>query len=218
MLPFTHAEFVEVFRLYNQAIWPAQIVAYILGTSALGALLRPGTAADRFVLGVLAAMWAWTGILYHGVFFSSINAAGFAFAFGFVLEGALFMRLAIRGRLPAFGLAASATGWIGVVLVAYAMLIYPLVGVMTGQGYPAVPVFGVAPCPVVIFTFGVLLLSRDRVPAWLLVLPGLWSLIGGSAAFLLAVPQDWPLLASGAIAIPLIVRRDLRAGAAGAGA
>jgi hypothetical protein len=26
------------------------------------------------------------------------------------------------------------------------------------------------------------------------VVPGAWSLIGGSAAFLLDVPQDWPLL------------------------
>jgi hypothetical protein len=31
----------------------------------------------------------------------------------------------------------------------------------------------------------------------LLVIPVLWSLVGGSAAFLLQVPQDWILLASG---------------------
>ena len=31
MLPFTHEEFIAVFRVYNTAIWPAQIVAYLLG-------------------------------------------------------------------------------------------------------------------------------------------------------------------------------------------
>ena len=28
---------------------------------------------------------------------------------------------------------------------------------------------------------------------WLLAIPFIWSLIGGSAAFLLDVPQDWVL-------------------------
>jgi len=31
MLPFTPAQFQSVFAAYNDAIWPAQIVAYMLG-------------------------------------------------------------------------------------------------------------------------------------------------------------------------------------------
>jgi Family of unknown function (DUF6064) len=57
--------------------------------------------------------------------------------------------------------------------------------------------FGITPCPVTIFTFGVFLLSHRRVPLWLLVIPFVWSIIGGSAAALLKVPQDWVLLLSG---------------------
>jgi len=36
---------------------------------------------------------------------------------------------------------------------------------------------------------------------------GVWSLIGGSAAFLLGIPQDWFLLFSG-ISVVLILLRD----------
>jgi hypothetical protein len=61
---------------------------------------------------------------------------------------------------------------------------------------------------VTIFTFGMLLLTTSAVPRWLLVIPVIWSLIGGSAAILLHVPQDWLLLLSGLIAVPLIVVRD----------
>jgi hypothetical protein len=68
--------------------------------------------------------------------------------------------------------------------------------------------FGVTPCPVTIFTFGILLLTTQRVPRWLLVIPFVWSMIGGSAAILLGVMQDWLLLVSGFIAISLIVLRD----------
>jgi hypothetical protein len=55
-----------------------------------------------------------------------------------------------------------------------------------------------------------LLLTTGPVPRWLLVIPVIWSLIGGSAAILLHVPQDWLLLLSGFIAVPLIVVRDNR--------
>jgi hypothetical protein len=41
-----------------------------------------------------------------------------------------------------------------------------------------------------------------------LVIPFLWSLIGGSAAILLDVPQDWVLLGCGVVAVPLILLRD----------
>jgi hypothetical protein len=71
--------------------------------------------------------------------------------------------------------------------------------------------FGVTPCPVTIFTFGLLLLTVRSVPRWLFVVPFVWSLIGGSAAILLNVPQDWLLLVSGCITVPLIVFRDRQA-------
>ena len=33
--------FIDVFRVYNTAIWPAQVVAYLLGGTILLLLLRP---------------------------------------------------------------------------------------------------------------------------------------------------------------------------------
>ena len=95
--------------------------------------------------------------------------------------------------------------------MSYAAILYPLIGLATGHHYPETPMFGVTPCPVTIFTFGLLLFTVRPVPRWLLVIPFIWSLIGGSAAILLNVPQDWLLLASGCIALPLIVLRDRQA-------
>jgi hypothetical protein len=61
---------------------------------------------------------------------------------------------------------------------------------------------------VTIFTFGLLLLTAPPLSRWLFVIPFVWSLIGGSAAILLNVAQDWFLLVSGLIAVPLIVVRN----------
>ena len=42
-------------------------------------------------------------------------------------------------------------------------------------------------------------------------------LVGGSAAFLLAVPQDWPLLASGLVVVPWLWRHPADTGSTGPG-
>jgi len=155
-------------------------------------------------------MWLWTGIAYHGVFFSTINKAAYLFCSLFVVQGAYLLYSGVYHNRLRFGLEFGA-GWVGVAFVVYAAIIYPLIGVATGHYYPDTPMFGVTPCPVTIFTFGLFLLTVRPVPRWLLVVPFFWSLVGGSAAILLNVPQDLLLLLSGCIAVPLIVFRDRQA-------
>jgi len=213
MLPFTREQFFGVFAAYNTAVWPAQVVAYLLGLAVVAALLRPTPLGHRLVAGVLAAMWIWTGVTYHGLYFAPINPAALAFAAHFVIQGVLFIVAGIVRQRLVFGQARGWSAALGWALVAYATMLYPLLGQWSGHAYPAQPAFGITPCPVTLFSFGVLLLTSKPVPRWLLVLPLLWSLVGGSAAFLLGVPQDWPLLFSG-LTVALLILRDRRRSAA----
>lgn len=214
MLPFTLDQFLAVFASYNRATWPAQIVAYGLGLVAVAALFRPGRAPDRVISAILGLMWAWTGILYHWVFFSPINTAAFAFGALFVAEGAALAYAGIANNKLRFVLRSNPPSFVGVAFIFYAAVAYPLFGMAAGHTWPSMPIFGVTPCPVAIFTFGLLLMTTGRFPHWLLVIPFLWSLIGGSAAILLDMPQDWPLLVSGVVTIALILVRDCRRAAA----
>ena len=212
MLPFTREQFLAVFAHYNVAIWPLQVVAALLGIAIVVALLLRRSLAGIRVAGTgLALMWLWTGVVYHGVFFARINPAAFAFASLFVVQGMLLAYTAwiARGdaeRPHAAGIRAG-LGW---ALVVYAGLLYPLVGWLSGHAYPAAPVFGVTPCPVTLFTFGALLLAAQPVARHLLVIPALWAVVGGSAAFLLNVAQDWPLLIGGLAATALLWHRGQR--------
>lgn len=203
MLPFTHDQFLGVFAQYNLAIFPAQIVAYLLGLVGVGLVLRPTSGGGRINAAILGVMWLWTGLVYHGLFFSAINGAALVFAAAFVLQAGLLVYFGIARNDLEFGRPKSLEGWIGAGLIAYAMVLYPLLGMFIGSAYPSMPIFGITPCPVTLFTFGLLLLSTTRVSGWLLVIPVLWSLIGGSAAFLLQVPQDWVLLLSGPLTVLL---------------
>src|SRR5512134_1585007 len=179
MLPFTREQFVQVFVHYNQAVWPAAVVAYLVGLGVIGALLRPSRASGRVVGGGLALMWIWSGVVYHGLFFATINRAALAFGALFALQGLLFAHAAVlRGDLR-WSRSNGWRTWTGWAFIAYATVLYPLIGLVTGHGYPALPMFGITPCPVTLFTLGVLLLAHP-VPRRLLAIPFLWALVGGS--------------------------------------
>lgn len=213
LLPFTADQFFAVFAVYNAAIWPAQLGAYGLGLAAIGLVLwRP---AGRVAFIVLALMWAWTGIAYHVLFFAGINPAAYAFGTFFVAEAAALMWAAATPR-ELFLRAPLMDIWLGLGLCGYSLFLYPLIGLWSGHVYPAAPVFGVTPCPVTIFTFGALLLKGGRAPWVVVAVPLAWSLIGGSAAVLLNVVQDWALPVSAAIYLmrrwprsPIFLRGEL---------
>jgi hypothetical protein len=213
-LPFTREQFINVFADYNNAMWPMQVFAYLLGVIMAGSLAVALVRAPRvtnkkisYLIGFgLALMWAWAGMGYHGLFFSTINTAAFFFAALFVLQALLLIYFTIRYRLE-FASTPGISRWIGWTLIVYALLIYPLAGILSGHRYPEMPMFGTTPCPVTIFTVGLFLLAQPRVPRALLLIPFLWSLLGGSAVFVLGVTQDWPLLFC-VLVIPFIVVRD----------
>ena len=205
MLPFTHDQFLALFVQYNKEVWPAQIVAYVLGLAMIVLLFVPSRGRNRIIGFGLAAMWGWTGIVYHWHYFASINRAAELFAALFVLQAALFLFSgAIRGH-ERYRPSRGAHAWAGWALVLYAAVLYPLIGLWGEHSLVEVPMFGITPCPVTIFTLGMLLLARP-VYWWLFAIPFLWSLVGGSAAFLLGVPQDWVLLVSGVAALWIELR------------
>lgn len=202
-LPFTVQQFLDVFRLYNESVWPAQ---WLLATAALAALwlaLRPGRWPARAVSGILAALWLWSGLAYHVVFFTLIDRAALAFGVLFIAQAALFAWLALRGTLV-FRPRRDAAGVIGGVLVAYALVVYPLLGYALGHRFPEAATFGL-PCPTTIFTFGLLLWARPSLPRVALVVPTLWAIIGTSAALRLGMTEDLGLTAAMLLALSLFV-------------
>lgn len=203
MLPFTREEFFGVFAAYNAATWPAAIIAYPLALIALLLTWRESPQAARASATVLALMWAWVGLVYQGLYFASINPIASAFAVAFLLQAGLFAYHAWTRHGLEHGPRSRLRTGVGGTMIVYALLLYPLIGLVTGERYPAMPLFGVAPCPLLIFTFG-LMLWAACARWWLWIIPLLWAVIGGSAAVLLSVPQDWALPVSALLALLII--------------
>ena len=152
----------------------------------------------RAVAGILGLFWVWMGVVYHWTFFRAINPAATLFGVLFVLEGiALVARGAVRRGLR-FRFRATLQGLAGALLLAYALVAYPLLGYAAGHRYPAMPTFGL-PCPTTIFTLGLLLWTEPPVPRLPLLVPLAWSAFGASAALQLGVWEDLGLVVAGLV-------------------
>lgn len=195
-MPFTVEQFFDLFARYNLDLWPWQLVAIAAGLLVVALLSRETRLTAVITLAVLSTMWLVNGIGYHWLYFATINPAARLFAAVFVLEAVLLAAAILLWPDLRFRVDGSAASVFGAVLIVYAVAIYPALGWWAGHRYPAMPMFGVAPCPTTLFTLGLLLQAPWRTARWLVAIPTLWAGVGGTASFLLGVPQDYALFAA----------------------
>ena len=206
-MPFTVDQFFGVFARYNEAIWPTQVLAYLAAVVAVALLRATRPWQAKIITGILAAMWAINGIGYHWMFFTEVNHAAWVFGAVFLVQGVALAGSTYLYPALRFRIGRDAASILGLLLVGFATVAYPIWGWLAGHVYPAFPAFGVAPCPTTIFTIGMLLLGTWSVARWLLIVPALWAGVGGSAAVLLNVPQDYGLIAALLVALAVVAQR-----------
>ena len=137
--------------------------------------------------------------------FSEINRAAFLFGAAFIAQALLFAFHAVRAHTSRETFNARLVmGWI---MIGYAAVLYPLLNAWLGHAVPAAPSFGVTPCPLTIFTFGVMTLARTRLPWRFYAIPTIWSVVGGAAAMLLDVTADWGMPVASLLAVACNARK-----------
>jgi hypothetical protein len=204
----TGEQLLEVFATYNPRVWPMQFVAYLLGVAAFYLAVRKTAFSARGIPGILAFFWLWVALLF---WLSSVLqgfAPGYFFVAIFMIQGLFFVWYAIRSRLH-FGFQTGLTTWTGLGIMLYALVGYPLVGMLVGHTYPRMSPFGLTPCPVVTFTFGLLLLTEQKVPKGILILPFLYALTG-FVWMSIGMWEDVGMVASGLLGAGLIWYRDAK--------
>jgi hypothetical protein len=136
-LPFTAEQFLGVFEEYNRAIWPLQVVAYILGGTAILVTLRPRPYSDQMTSGVLVVLWMWTGLVYHALLLAAINPIATLFGAAFVGQAAIW---AFEGVMAWSLVGVSAAASLGIVedfaLPVAAILVTAL---LSGPDHPPTP-------------------------------------------------------------------------------
>lgn len=202
-LPFTFAQFLDVFRRYNESVWPAQWLLNLLAIIAVGAALAGGRTASKIATGIVATLWVWMGAVYHLTFFRTINPAALAFGSLFIIEGLLIAWFGVVRSSVRFDQRPNSATPVALALIVYGLVVYPLIGFALGHRYPSGPTFGV-PCPTTIFTIGVMLLAQPPRTRSLIVIPALWGVVGFTAALTLGMWEDYGLLIAAVLATSLV--------------
>lgn len=205
VLPFDVDEFFAVFAAYNAAVWPAQWLLYGIAVAALLLTTSQWRLRHRTISALLAFLWIWMALAYHLFAFARINPAAYLFAAAFLIEAGVLLWSGLKARSLEYSIRQDGAGYAALAMLLYALAVYPALNRMTEHMYPSAPTFGV-PCPTTIFTLGLLTLARGPGRAVALAIPLLWSVVGGSAAFLLDVPQDLGLLGAGMLTFALALR------------
>jgi Family of unknown function (DUF6064) len=203
-IPFTTEQFLQVFDKYNQAIYPFQFALILVAIVTIFLATSRKPSANKLIAYLLAFLWLWTGIVYHLIFFTAISPPAYLFGTLFIVQGLLFLYEGVVRDQLVFRSGQKLHGIFGTFFIAYSLVIYPLIGYTLGRTFPASPTFG-APCPMVIFTFGLLLWIDKRFPLSLLIIPVLWLLVGTSAALSFGIKEDFGLLITATIATIMII-------------
>ncbi|MGE5796790.1 MAG: DUF6064 family protein, partial [Ignavibacteria bacterium] len=134
-LPFTADQFLEIFKSYNESIFPIQIIFYLIAAIALF-LLFSNADKSRIISLMLSFFWLWIGIVYHIIFFSKINKAAYLFGSLFILQGIIFFIYGIVSNKLIFRYNKNTLNKAGIIFISYALIIYPVLGYFLGRSYP----------------------------------------------------------------------------------
>jgi hypothetical protein len=206
-MELTAEQLLGVFATYNAQIWPMQIVAYLLGLAGFALVFRKSNLSNRLISAILAFFWLWVAFAFWLPAGLQGFWPGYIFLAIFLIQGVLFLIQTVKPKLV-FGYHSSLVSWAGIFFVLYALIGYPLFGAFIGHTYPRTPPFGLTPCPLVVFTFGLFLLTFQKVPKSLLVIPFFYALSGFYWVFIVGIPEDVGMILSGLLGAWLIWYRD----------
>lgn len=207
-MPFTPEQFFNIFLKYNSAIFPFQIFLFIGGIFTLSLIILKSGLAGRVTLYYLVLLWLWSGIVYHLYFFTEINSAAFAFGTLFIIQALFFLsEFGIKSKLR-FDYSNKLNLISGYFLILFGLIIYPAIGLLAGNDMVHIISIGL-PCPMVIFTFGIIIIAEKEYSFYKILIPVIWAFTGFFAALKFGVYEDVMLPISAVIAVVIFLRERI---------
>jgi Family of unknown function (DUF6064) len=133
--PWPHTplnQFLGMFGRNNAAVWPAQIVWYAVAVAIAGLVLRPGRGSSQLACALTAAVFAWIGVAYFAWLNPGMNLS-WAWAAVFCLQAVLLAVAGVARSDLVFRPRRDLSSLLGAMLIGYALIVYPVVGLIGGH-------------------------------------------------------------------------------------
>ncbi len=202
----TGEQLLEVVAAYNQSIWPMQIIGYVLAIITVFLAFKKTVWASRINFAVLGFFWLWVAMMYWLPSAGPVFPIGYVFLVFFLIEGVLFLIQAAKSKLS-FGTYNKIHTIGGITMILYTTIGYPLLAIFLDHPYPQASLIGLTPCPLTLYTFGLLLLTSSAVPFYLLIVPLFWGL-SGVLWISIGMWEDVGMVLGSLVSIVLILRRN----------
>jgi Family of unknown function (DUF6064) len=206
LLMFSADSYRRMFELHHRAWWPLQLATAALGLWLVAHCLRPQPRRARALSFAFAAVWAFVAWGFFATRYAQINLAAPYFAWAATAQSLL---LACLGAMPAGAavgipknrMVAEASprtslrygAWPAVCLAAYALIGFPLIGIVYGRDWRESEWLGLTPDATALATLALLATMRSRA-RWLAVPVPMLSTIAGIATLqMLRSVEAWAL-------------------------
>lgn len=206
--PFTTEQFFSVFEKYNTAVIPFQLVIIIFGIFALLLVHTNHSLKNKLIGSFLGLLWIWVGLVYHIVFFTVINKLAFVFGTAFIVQGLVILINTFRKDQLTYSYYSQTKNYFGYLFILFSLIIYPLISYFIQGSFNRIIALGLL-CPSTIFTFGCFMMTGDKFPKYLLIIPSIWAIIGVSAVIQFGVYQDFMMPITAIIADIMLNKRKL---------
>ena len=188
---------------YNVSIFPMQIITLVVAVILTYLLfVRPGAIVNKLIKVYLSLTFVWFVFMFpfEGVLKITFGLLHLAIAIFFFID---IFTAKTEFKFPETS--GKRTFMLFFIFSAFAL--YPLIEYMSGHIYPKVLLFGVAPCPTVIFSLALLIGAVPKVGKIiyiLLIFPAIFS--GLSVPIMLGVWADLLLLFTGVYGLIILIK------------
>ncbi|WP_462321503.1 DUF6064 family protein [Halochromatium sp.] len=212
-MPFSLETYQRLGTLYNARFSLAVLAGVGIGLITLILLRRRSSWRIRLVLASLGLSWLWISWGYQLKTLAPLLWAGELFAIAFALQsGLLLAGAALPLPTPTISnplwaqSSVTAQGrlgrWIADGMIAFAVLLFPLIELAAGRAGSGLSLFGSAATPTAIGTLGLAAALGPRFALLLMPIPILWCLVASLLEFGLGGPL-W-LLPSVSVLVSLV--------------
>ena len=205
LILFTPETYFRLFELYHREWWPIQLACLAMAVGILLSLWLKSTRGGRVIAILLAASWAWVGWAFLHLRFAPIHWVANWYAVAFFLQALLLFIYGISHRRMEFETGNKVRAGIGVFVLLGALLAMPATAYLTGRVWMQAELFAMTPDATALATLGLLLLTKDRVAVWLVVIPVAWCIVTGATLWALEAPEALILPAGAMLTTALMV-------------
>ncbi|MEM8973465.1 MAG: DUF6064 family protein [Pseudomonadota bacterium] len=176
-LLFSERVYDRMFELHNSYVWPLHFVAMAIGLFLLVVAVRPRPRFVRIAFALLTVIWLFVAAVFVYGRYAAINWAAIYLLPLFVAMAAVLLFWAVRSKVPELEQKTGLALLIAVGVLAFSIVGYPLLGLITGKSWSTAEVFGISPDPTVVATLAFVSLVRVSRALLPMLLATVWTAI-----------------------------------------